>query len=160
MNKAITIALAALGLSLAAVSIPARADGPAPPARCMLRVVHALPGEGGMDPAITRLRAWLQNPPFNQWKSFKLLSEKDQEIRPGGNAHYLLPNGKDAVVTYTEHKNNDKKHTVRGIFQIESARGATMKTAFSLDEGGILMNAGEAFNRGTLIYALSCKTED
>ena len=158
LSRSIAIPLAALGLCLA-LSPPAHADG-APSARCMLKVVNALPGEGTIDPALTRLRPYLQQPPFSHWKAFKLLSEKEEELRPGGNVHYPLPNGKEAVVTYTEHQNAAKKHVVRGIIQIETGKGATTKTAFALDEGGLFITAGEAFNRGTLIYALSCKTED
>ena len=164
MKNALRSPLAALGLSLTMLSpalLPsARADGAAPLARCTLKVVNALPGPGGIDPAITRLRTYLEKPPFSHWKSFKLLSEKDDELHPGGSAHYKLPNGKDAVVSYTEHLSVAKKHIVRGTLQVESAKGATAKTAFSLDEGGFFMFAGEDFNGGMLIYSLSCKTED
>ena len=142
---------------LLALAGAARAD-PSSAARCSVKVINALPGEGVIDPAITRLRPYLQNPPFNAWHSFKLLSEKEQELMPGTSASYPLPNGKSATVTYTEHKPGER-HTVRGIFQVETPR-SNSKTGFTLDEGKFFLVAGERFNGGILIYSLSCKTED
>jgi hypothetical protein len=129
-------------------------------ARCMLKVVHALPGEGGIDPGITRLRPYLQQPPYTHWHSFKLLSQQEDEILPGATASYRLPDNRSAKVTYTEHgMSPGGKHLVRGVFHVEGPR-ASARTTFSLDEGGLFMVAGEKYNGGILIYSLSCKTED
>jgi hypothetical protein len=154
------LALSLLAPSLLALAwtASARADAPGA-ARCTVRIVHALPGEGGIDPAITRLRPYLENPPFNTWHNFKLLSEKEEQLRPGASAAYPSPNGKTATVTYTEHATPAGKHTVRGVFEVEHARSKS-KTGFALDEGKFFLVAGEKFNGGILIYSLSCKTED
>src|SRR5437868_1735870 len=108
-------------LMLAAALLLARAGSAtaAPPgaARCTLRVVHAMPGEGGIDAKITRLRPYLQRPPYDHWHSFKLFSESEQEFLPGASASYPLPNGKAATVTYTRHDlAPGGKHRVRGVF--------------------------------------------
>jgi hypothetical protein len=142
------------------VSAEERPSQPNLAARCALKVVNALPGDGGIDPRITRLRPYLQQPPYTYWRTFKLLSEKEAELVPGASASYPLPNGRSATVTYTQHATApDGKHLVRGVFHVDGPR-ATARTTFSLDEGGLFMVAGEKHAGGILIYSLSCKTED
>jgi hypothetical protein len=151
--------LPAVLFALALLPRAASAEAPVPPARCTVKVVHALPGEGGIDPKITRLRHHFQHPPWTHWHTFRLLSEKEQELPPGGSAKYALPDGREATVTYVAHTlRPDGKHAVKGELSIDGPR-VHSKTAFTLDEGGLYLTAGEKHGDGILIYSLSCKTE-
>jgi hypothetical protein len=130
----------------------------APPARCTLKVIEASEKPGGIDPQIVRLRPYLQKPPFSHWHSFKLLSQKEHEIAPGGTVMYPVPNGHEATATYTRHQlEPNGKHRVNGVFRVRGQRTA-MKMEFTLDEGGIVNYVGEAHHGGWLIYSLSCST--
>lgn len=155
MKIVVGMALGCFALSAPASLAQADTGG----ARCTVKVISALPGQGGIDPAITSLRARLQEPPFNSWHSFKLLSRKEEELKLGASASYPLPNGNHAVVTYREHKSGGGKHVVRGVFHVDHAK-ATSETSFALDEGAFFLVAGEKWNGGILIYSLSCQTED
>ena len=153
---------AAVALIFAAAGLgprPALADEPNATAKCMFKAIHALPGNGGIDPRITRLRDYLLQPPFSSWHTFKLLSEKEAEIKEGASATYPLPHGKSASVVYKSHDQaGNAKHRVRGELTIEGPK-ATHTTGFALDEGGFFVVAGEKYEGGILIYSLSCQTE-
>lgn len=163
------IAMRFQGLFLAgAVALapgPAGADVPrepppsSKPASCTLTVVNALTPEGGIDPALARLRPYLESPAFKAWKTFKRLSEKDESLREGQTVKYTVPNG--AInVTYTGHKlREDNKHALQATIQIDTPKIKT-KTSFTVGEGRPFLSAGEPYNDGILIYALTCKTAD
>ena len=131
---------------------------PSPPAACTLTVVHALAAEGGIDPALARLRKYLESPAFKAWKTFKLLSEKEETVREGQTAKYSVPNGAVSV-TYSGHKVNGDKHTVQASINIETTKLKT-KTTYTAGEDKPFLAAGESHNNGILIYALSCKTNE
>lgn len=138
----------------------ARADVPrepaSPPASCTLTVVHALAAEGGIDPALGRLRKYLESAAFKAWKTFKLLSEKQESIREGQTVKYAAPNG-TVSVTYVGHKMRGDQHAVQASINIETAKFKT-KTTYTAGEDKPFLAAGESHNDGILIYALSCKT--
>jgi hypothetical protein len=149
----------AVAISLSALAGAARAeDAPQAPARCTLRVVHALEQAGGVDGKLALLKEKLSRPPFAAWKTFHLLSEEEQELKPGGEAQYALPDGRKATLTYAEHAHGEKHHQVRGSLKLEGGKSAS-RTMFSLDEGGLFLVAGAKHAGGILIYAVSCKTE-
>jgi hypothetical protein len=136
---------------------PSRAN---PAARCLLRVVHALAAEGGVDPQLQPLKSRLQRPPFVSWKTFHLVSQEERELHTAGAADYALPGGRTAHLTYTEHAVDARgKHVVRGALELAGGKSRS-RTTFALDEGGLFLVAGEKHADGILIYALSCKTED
>ena len=145
-----------LALALLLLSLPARADDQ-PAARCTLRVVHALPQEGGVDDKLQPLRARLLRAPFREWKTFRLLSAEERELQPTGAVEYPLPEGRKAHLVYSEHAMEKGKHVVRGTLGLDGVRSSA-RTMFSLDEGGVLLVAGQRHAGGILIYALSCRT--
>lgn len=150
------LAIPALVLSLFGT---AHADDTAEPARCKLRVVHALPQAGGVDEKLAVLKGRLQRAPFGDWKTFRLLSEEERELKPGATAEYALPGGRKALVTFAKHSAADGgKHRVHGALRLEGGKSAS-KTDFTLDEGGLFLVAGSKHEGGILIYALGCKTE-
>ena len=151
---------ALVGAALVLCAAAARADEPpAPPARCTLRVIHALPQPGGIDPRLPHLRWRLSRPPFSDWHTFKLMSEEQKEIAPTGKVDYPLPDGRHAELVYAEHAlGPNGRHIVRGSLTIAGPKSHA-RTMFALDEGGVLLVADARHQGGILIYALSCKTE-
>ena len=173
MKRLLLASLALLGV--------ARAEGPSAPAPpvppiqqvvtnqaqapaevealCTLRVIHALPEPGGLDPRLAPMAARLQRPPFLFWKTFRLLSEQERALRPSSTVEYQLPDGRKATLLYAEHALSPRgRHVVRGSFHLEGGR-TNARTMFSLDEGGSFLVAGPRHQNGILIYAITCKTE-
>jgi hypothetical protein len=148
----------ALALAVLAAAPRARAEEEVD-ARCTLRVIHALPEEGGVDPQLAPLRARLLRPPFLFWKSFRLLSAQEKLLKPASTVEYQLPDGRKATLLYAEHALGPRgRHVVRGSFHLEGAR-STARTMFALDEGGSFLVAGAKHQGGIIIYAVSCTTE-
>jgi hypothetical protein len=140
MLRAVAFALSALLLGAAGV---ARADGD-PVAQCSLRVIQAHhDGERSMDPAITKLRPWLEREPFDDWKKFELVHSKEMTLHRGGSDSEVLPNGKKATVTYVEHLHEKDKHRVRIRFTLENGPKKEFDIFYILDEGGTYVHAAQ-----------------
>ena len=152
---------ACLGLLVACLGA-ARADEPAPAAKCSIRVVHALKEGNGIDPRITRLKPYFEKGPFTEWHQFKLLEDKEVKLEPHGSAQFDLPNGRKGTLTYVDHFVADKEHRMRLQLTIDRPP-PTMKrmlnTTFVLDEDGVVLQAGQRHENGRLILGISCKTE-
>jgi len=150
MNRAVLIAAMVCGATAAADEAPAR---------CRFRVVHALLQEGDVDEKLAPLRDRLGRAPFREWRTFRLLSEEERDLKPTDAVEFPLPEGRRAQVLYAEHAAGpDGKHVVRGALTLTGKKKET-RTMFALDEGGVLLVAGQKHAGGILIYALSCKTE-
>ena len=131
-----------------------------PPAKCELRVIHAMKEGSGIDPRITLLRPYLEKAPFTAWHQFKLLDDKQVSILPHGNAGFELPNGRKGTLTYIDHSQAaDGDHRLRLNLVIENGGKRVLNTTFVLDEGGVVMQAGQKYQNGLLIIGISCKTE-
>ncbi len=143
------------------LSVNARAEAPTDTARCVLRLIHALPEAGPPDPRLADIhRLHLSKPPFSVWRSFRLLADETRELRPRQQLEFSFPEGQKASLLYTEHLTDPSgKHRVRGTLHVQGAHSGA-GTGFSLDEGGLFMVAGQRLGKGILIYALSCRTED
>lgn len=131
-------------------------------ARCAVRVVHALhEGPGavqGIDPRIAELRAPLEKAPFTAWKQFKLLDEKTLELVPKGSANFALPNGKEGTLTYVDHLlGSGGKHRLRLRLAIHDGPREPVNTVFVLDEGGVVLQAGQHYQKGLLILGIRCE---
>ena len=141
-------------------AVTAAADEPPPPATCELRVIHALKEGGGIDPRITRLRPYLERAPFTAWHEFKLLSSTEVELAPKGSSSFDLPNGRKGTLTYVEHLlASDGDHRMRLQLLIENGPKRVLNTTFVLDEGGVVLQAGQKYQGGLLVLGVSCKTE-
>jgi hypothetical protein len=141
------------------VAAGAGADDAAP-ARCDLRVIHALKEGSGIDPRITRLRPYLERAPFTAWHQFKLLDDKQLDLQPNGSADFDLPNGRKGTLTYLGHSlAPDGDHRLRLNLVLDKGGTHGINTIFKLDEGGVVMQAGQKYQSGLLIIGLSCKTE-
>jgi hypothetical protein len=127
-------------------------------ARCMVRIVHALHEGQGIDPHIAELRPSLEKPPFTAWKQFKLLDEKTLELDPKGSANFALPNGKEGTLTYVDHLlDRGGKHRLRLRLAIHDGPRVPVNTLFVLDEGGVVLQAGQHYQKGLLILGIRCE---
>jgi hypothetical protein len=166
-----------LGATLAILAAPAFAQSTA--AHCTVRIIHALenaepaaqgasaaaPAEGSghshvakIDPKIVRLRPYLSKPPFTSWHEFVFLEEKALELAPKVAQTFTLPNGKPASLTYVEHLPAPAgKHRVRLQLQIGEPAKPALNTVFVVDEGGVVLQAGQHFKKGLLVLGTSCE---
>ena len=138
----------------------AHADGQA--AVCEVRVIHALHDnqKPAIDPAINMLRPYLEKPPFTAWSHFKLLDKSELVIERKKAGEFTLPNGKQATLTYRDHFiADDGDHRLRLQFGIREGTHQVLNTTFVLDEGGVVLQAGQKFQDGLLILGISCKTK-
>jgi hypothetical protein len=154
--------IVAVGVAVAPLRA-ARADEQ-PLARCSVRIVHALheldATAPAIDPRLTRLRPYLDKPPFTAWKQFKLLDDKQLPLPPRQTDRFDLPNGKVGSLTYVDHLlTDDKRHRLRLRLQIHDGARTLVNTVFVLDEGGVVVQAGQHFQKGLLILGVSCEID-
>lgn len=138
----------------------ARADQ----ASCEVPIIHALPGgsaKAEIDPQIGALRTYLTRPPFTAWHQFKLLDRKTLSIPEGGSQSFMMPNGRQSTLTFVGHTGGPGEHRMRLKLEIEHAekKHKDLATTFVLDEGGVVLHAGEQHEGGILILGISCKTQ-
>ena len=154
------VGVAVLGLALGAGT--ARADHPA---RCTIRVIHAVdPGaqpsaEVKIDPKLDKLRPYLLKPPFSAWREFILLEKKFVTLETKTPSAFVLPNGKPASLSFIEHLPDEPghPHRVRLQLQIGDPAHPSLNTVFVVDEGGVVLQAGQHYNKGLLILGTSCE---
>jgi hypothetical protein len=103
------------------------------------------------------LAARLKRPPFNAWKNFRQHSERDLTNQPTVTAEFELPNGKRSTLTYLEHQTDGKKHRLKLRLAVLDGDKKVLNTTFVLDEGGVVLQAGQTHEKGMLILALSCE---
>lgn len=145
----------------------ARADDPSPKAKakCVVMIIHALPdAQGGqgpnpkIDPKIDSLRPYLEKGPFTAWKRFSLLEEKSFDVSTSDTDRFSLPNGKQVTITYIDHvRREDGKHRLRLRLEIEDGPKKLLNTVFVLDEGGVVLSAGQKHLGGLLILGIRCE---
>jgi hypothetical protein len=156
--RALQASLLALSLLVGALG---RAGADEPPAKCSVRIIQALhDGAEGIDPKISLLRPYLQKAPFTAWNSFKLLDDKEIVLAPRSASTFELPNGRQATLTYVGHLLVDGKHRLRLQLGIAEQQKRVLHTTFVLNEGGVVMEAGQRFQGGLLILGISCQTQD
>jgi hypothetical protein len=155
--RALVRLLLAAGLVLAAGR--ARADGES--AKCSARIIHALDEGTGIDPQITLLRPYLEKKPFAAWKHFKLLEEKELTVARSATSRFALPNGRQVALTYLDHFTaEDGDHRMRLRFRLYDGKTEKVATTFVLDEGGLILLAGQRYENGMLVLGFSCKTQN
>lgn len=134
---------------------------------CTVRVIHAGDPAAGaqanepapkLDPRIDRLRPFLLKPPFTAWRNFELLDSKTLDVVEGVPQSFTLPNEKVATLTLVQHlpDTGSKHHRVR--MQLELGKGTpnSLKTVFVIDEGGLVLQAGQPHRHGMLVLGTSC----
>ena len=142
------------------VGVGARARADEPSANCSVRMIQALHEGAGIDPKITTLRPYLEKAPFTAWKQFKLLDEKELVLAPHASSSFALPNGREGTLSYVDHfVAKDGDHRLRLQLTILDGKKKMLATTFVLDEGGVVLQAGQKLDTGLLILGFSCKTQ-
>jgi hypothetical protein len=147
-----------MGWVLAIALLPAGVRAEEAPAKCAVKIIHALKDGGGIDGKITRLRPYLEKEPFTAWNHFVLLEDKEIELKPKGTAEFDLPNGRRTTLTYVDHFVTDD-HRLRLRLTIHAKEKKVLDTTFVLDEGGVVLQAGQKHGNGLLVLGVSCQTE-
>jgi hypothetical protein len=134
-------------------------------ATCDVPIIQALHnGDDGkaptIDPDIRRLKPFLQRAPFTAWREFKLLDRKELTIPLAGSGDFDLPNGRKAILTFIDHTLGPGDHRMRLHLTIDDHGKKMLDTTFVLDEGGVVLHAGQPFHGGILVVGVSCKTHD
>ncbi|HEX9102900.1 MAG TPA: hypothetical protein VF997_11890 [Polyangia bacterium] len=149
------------------VGVAAAGSARAESAQCDVPIIHALRnGDDGkapqIDPAINRLKPYLQRAPFTAWGEFKLLDRKDLTIPVNGQSSFVLPNGREATLSFVEHSVGPDDHRMRLKLVIDDKhkKGKMLDTTFVLDEGGVVLQVGQKYEGGILILGVSCKTQN
>jgi hypothetical protein len=159
------LAVPLLACALAALPAVARADDDQPWWHCTVRVIHAIAAEAGkaptavkLDPKIEKMRPLLSKAPFTAWGEFALLDEKPLDLKLKAPQSFQLPNGKTASLTFIEHLRGQdgRAHRVRVQLQIGNPARPALNTVFVVDEGGVVLQAGQPFKNGVLILGTSC----
>jgi hypothetical protein len=136
-------------------------------ATCDVPIVHALHnGDDGRAPSIDnrieRLKPYLQKAPFTAWRDFKLLDRKQPTVSEGGSTSFVLPNGREATLSFLDHTEGPGDHRLRLHMAIEDKQRQhkMLDTTFVLDEGGVVLLVGQKYESGVLVLGVSCKTHD
>jgi hypothetical protein len=133
-------------------------------ATCEVPVIHAKPGAGAtqIDPKIDKLKPYLSRPPFTAWHDFKLLDKKEATLQENGSTEFMLPNQRQATLTFLGHTGGPGEHRMRLRLVIDhpEKKHRVLDTTFVLDEGGVVLHVGQKHDNGVLILGVSCKTQN
>jgi hypothetical protein len=134
-------------------------------ATCDVPIIQALHnGDDGqsptIDPAIRRLKPYLQRAPFTAWREFKLVDRKELRLPLHGSARFALPNGRTAQLTFAAHTTGPGDHRLRLHLAIEDGAKKMLDTTFVLDEGGVVLHAGQRYQDGILVLGVSCRSQE
>ncbi|HEY2747078.1 MAG TPA: hypothetical protein VGL86_20790 [Polyangia bacterium] len=136
-------------------------------ATCDVPVIHALNnGDDGkapeIDGRINRLRPYLERAPFTAWREFRLLDRKELTIGLKESSSFMLPNGREATLSFVEHTAGPGDHRLRLRLMLDDRgkKNKMLDTTFVLDEGGVVLQVGQRYQGGILVLAVSCKTHD
>jgi len=135
-------------------------------ASCDVPVIQATHGHEQGDPTIdaqiNRLKPYLQKAPFTAWHQFKLLDRRELTLQEKGASSFTMPGGREATLTFVDHTSGPGDHRMRLKLVVED-RGKHEKmldTTFVVDEGGVVLFAGQKYQGGVLILGVSCKTQN
>ena len=114
-----------------------------------------------MDPKLKKLEHKLTKPPFNGWDTFKLLGEpavKAEKDKPAGVT--LATKGKLTLLLKDKLVAQGGKARLRVGIDVDSKDGKrTLSTVMVFGTGEVHFPvAGEPFDKGVYILALSCAT--
>lgn len=149
----------------------AHADDPS--TRCTVRVVKAFEhGQGSVgaetaapspdvhvDPKIDKLRPYFSHPPFTAWHEFVLIDERTLDLKLNAPQRFSLPNGKPVSLTFVEHLPDQPghPHRVRVQLQLGDPAHPSLNTVFAVDEGAVVLQAGQRHKKCLLIVGTSCE---
>ncbi|MGZ3406401.1 MAG: hypothetical protein ACXVDD_10290 [Polyangia bacterium] len=149
-----------LGAAMLVAGGVAHADS----ATCDVPIIHALPGGGTtqIDPKIDMLKSYLSKAPFTAWHDFRLLDRKTLTLPENGSSQWMLPNSRQATLSFLGHTGGPGEHRMRLRLVIDhlEKHHRVLDTTFVLDEGGVVLHVGQRHDAGVLILGVSCKTQN
>lgn len=143
--SAIALALAWSGVALADAAAGAKTGGG-------VLVILASEGEGPVDPSLSAIKA-LKEPPFNAFKSMKILSRSDLSLVPGEAHEIDLPNGRKLRITLRERRGD-------GRFKVQVSINRPHQTDYLplleviASPGEPFFVAGQKYQGGTLVVGV------
>ena len=152
----VTIALSAFGLSTEAnaqSSSLVRSDRTTTanvPAEVL--VVLAKEEEGQIDPQLKKLTA-LRRPPFNSFRSMKILSRPKLKLTPGKDAFVSLPNGRRLKLTLLRVM-PDGRYKVRAAINRPNKSDYLPLLQVVASAGDPFFVAGQSYQGGTLVVGV------
>ena len=149
----VAIAPAIVALLVHSSASAALAEGPEnTKARGEVLVILASEGEGSIDPSLSTLRA-LKEPPFNGFKSMKILSRSDLSLVEG-DAHELdLPNGRKLRITLRERRKDGRFKLQVSINRPHQADYLPLLEVIA-SPGEPFFVAGQKYQGGTLVVGV------
>jgi len=129
-------------------------------ASCMVRQILASKAEGGIDPKLAFLKPQLSKEPFNGYRSFKLLAENELTLSGGNPQSLALVTRQTLGLAYKEKLSvAGGKTRMRMQMTLSSGDKKVLDTLYAIDEGGTLLQAGQKYQDGTFVLAITCKTK-
>ena len=97
-----------------------------------------------------RLKPYLTKAPFTSWHEFKLMDANHVTVPANGSTTFDLPNGRKATLTFFGHATGSDEHRLRLKLVVEhpEKHHKVLDTTFVLDEGGVMLNAGQQKESG------------
>ena len=125
-------------------------------AKCTLWIVHGTPGPGGVDAKLAKLKPYLEKPTFSESKKFTLLEEKSMQLTDNTPGKFALPNGREGTLTLLGILDEGGKHRLRLRLTVDKGDQKRLEPVFVVDEGGVVLQAGQKHEAGKLILGVSC----
>jgi hypothetical protein len=128
------------------------------PAKCRVRAIHALKTGEGVDAKLEELKPLLKKPPFDAFKSFKLLDEQHPTVELNKATVIDVPNGKKLSLTLLEKiagKPDKPADKPRALLRLK-VEYPGLATVYKVGEGDPIPLVVGAHGDGTLILAIDC----
>lgn len=142
---------------LCVAASPARAEKPI---NCEILEVRASNEDGGLDPALKPLAKKFKKPPFNSWKTFKLLKKHATKVEHMKEvAVKLTPGGRVAVLYRQRTSEAGKNPRLHLEYTLDDKNGKRKVDAkVNLHPGDYTVYGGMSLpDGGTYILAITCR---
>jgi hypothetical protein len=149
-TRLLTAAMLCLLSSLAAPLPTARAEDAKVPAEVL--VVFASGEEGAVDPSLSHVRA-LKHPPFNEYRTLKLLSRSTVQLPRAQSVEIPLPNGRTLVLRLVG-KLPDGRAKVQLSISRPNRKDYLPLLEVIASTGEPFFVAGQRFEGGTLVLGI------
>jgi hypothetical protein len=146
-----------LAMWIGVAAFPASAVAQENVAQCTVTEIKASNDKGGVDARLDKLKAKLGKPPFASYDTFKLLGEQTVAATRGKPAPVKLVNGSLTLLFKDKLVASGGKARLRFGIDVDDKQGArTISTESKFDSGDPFFIAGQPYDGGTYVLALTC----
>jgi hypothetical protein len=138
--------------ALGATAVARAQDKPGAPLAGEVLVLLASEGEGAIDPSLNHLRA-LKHPPFNAFKSIKILSRSALQLEIDKPVELDLPNGRKIHLTLLERQADGRQRVQVSINRPHEKDYLPLLQVIARS-GEHFFVAGQKFEGGTLVIGV------